>query len=84
MRRGRGFQEEREAAPLCLPRLPARLVLIGAADGRKPQGSPRRGASLRTGFSRHRPRGPVLRDRVGLQARHQRGRHHHELGADDA
>ena len=41
-----------------------------------------RGASLRTGFSHHRPRGPVLRDRVGLQARHQRGRHHHELGAD--
>lgn len=82
MRRGRRFQEEREAAPLRLPRLPARLVLIGAADGRKPQGAPRRGVSLRTGFSRQRPRGPVLRDRVGLQARHQRGRHHNELGAD--
>ena len=43
MRRGRGFQEEREAAPLRLPRLPARLVLIGAADGRKPQS--KKGAS---------------------------------------
>lgn len=33
------------------------------------------------GTRRHRPRRPVLRDRVRLQARTQPGRHHHELGA---